>query len=179
MLGRSMRRWNVPAAVIMAIAAAVTLTVGAAPAEAGKKRTIDPDQIVEDLVDRLDDRMRAMEKVSDRAMSGLEKSLERAVDRARLRDVLKADQRAARAMARSLKSFDRSTERDQKKALKLLGRLTTDPDHELAVRMAVADAIAAAQTEHNDLRAEIAEHVNEAIDAIQMLLDADIEGFVP
>ena len=179
MIGRSMRRWNASGTVLMTLIAAFTLTVGSAPAEAGKKRTLDPEQIVEALIERVDDRMNKLEDDATKLVDDVEKRLDRAVSRARLREVLKADQRAARSMARDLKSFDRATDRDQTKALKALDKLTTDPQHELAVRMAVADALASAQTMHNDLRSAVAERVNTAIDDIQMLLDEGRENLLP
>ena len=181
MNGRSMRRWNAGGSVLMVLVAALTVAIGAAPAEAGRKSKVAPDPaiIASELVARLDDRMADLDATAGKLMVEVEKRMDRAVKRVGLREVLKTDQQAARSIARALKSFDRTTTRDESKALKALSKLTTNPEHALKVRMAVAEAIAHAQTVHNDLRSGVAEHVNQAIDDIQDLLDADIANQVP
>ena len=179
--GRSMRRWNASGSVLMVLVAALTVAIGASPAEAGRKSKVAPDPaiIVSELIAKLDDRMADLDAGAGKLMVDVEKRMDRAVTRIGLREVLKTDQQAARSMARALKSFDRTTTRDESKVLKALSKLTTNPEHALTVRMAVAEAMAHAQTVHNDLRSGVAEHVNDAIDQIQGILNEDIVNQVP
>ncbi len=182
MTGRSVSSWNGGVRAGVLFIAVALILVWAAPTEAAKKSrkaSPDPGQIAAEVQLALEKRINDFESAASKVVADAEKRLDRAVMRVSLREVLTADKSAARSMDRMLRAFQRATERDATRALKTLDKVTTDPDHALAVRMATAEALAQAQAGQNDLRSGIADRVNEAIDTIQMLLDADVVNMVP
>jgi hypothetical protein len=160
----------------MVLAIGLMAGVMASPAEAAKakKPPPEPAELVEAFLANLEKATAAYETAAGKLDIDAEKRLERAVDRISLREVLKVDQVVSRGADRALQTFKKLAEREQGRLLKALDKITDNPEHALTVRMETAEALARVQSAHNELRAETAERVNSAIDAIQeALLEAD------
>ena len=155
------------AAAIVALAALAI----ASPASAAKKPPPEPEAVVSQFLAALDAEAAKAETNAEKIRVEVTKRLDRAVTRLNLGEVLKADQTTARGVERSSRAFEKYAIRGQTKVLKDLDRLTSNPEHALTVRTAVAQAVADVQSAHNALRTDVADMVNEAIDGIQEILD--------
>jgi len=161
-------------ACVALVAALAGVTVIASPASAAKKPPPSPDSLVSQLLAEIEDQAGRVDIAADKISVDVTKRLDRAVERLSLREVLKVDQTTAKAVERASKAFERFATKGQTRVLKELDKLTSNPEHALAVRTAVAEAVAHVQTVHNGLRTEVADMVNEAIDTIQQTLDAEL-----
>ncbi len=161
--------------LVVGVVALAALSI-ASPASAAKKPPPSPESIVSQFLAELEDQAGRVDVGAEKLRVDITKRLVRAVDRLSLKEVLKTDQGATRSVERGADLFERFATKGQTKVLRDLDKLTSNPEHALAVRTAVAEAVAHAQTVHNDLRTDVADMVNEAIDEIQATLDEELAG---